>query len=66
MTDSCAPDPQIEMGLVQLALVADTSRKLNRNKERSSRSAHCNGHSMFLVYIDVSGAIEKHLSTFLE
>ena len=43
MTDSCALDPQIAMSLLELALDADTSKKLNSDKKRSFISAHCNG-----------------------
>ena len=41
MTHSCAPYPQNALGLVQSALVEDTSRKLNCNHDWSSRSANC-------------------------
>ena len=43
MTDSYAPDPKICMSLVQLALIYNFSRKVNRNKKRRPISAHSIG-----------------------
>ena len=43
ITDSCAPDPQIALGLLQLALDADYWKKLKPSTESSSISAYCNG-----------------------
>ena len=66
MTESSALDPYIAMCLAQSALEADTFKNWIPTKRGAPYPHIAMGHSMFLVCIGVSGAIDKHFFTFSE